>query len=242
MQGDFGVLCPSPSSPGFLGGGSRQDADGWIWLLRVKGASRSAPLRRCFIQPGGAGKYRLGAKTPFLRPAQHPNPAFQEIVPTPQRTKLLFVRRCPQSCVYPSPPVLVCSKPAGFCPNPTLGPPPARHAGKGPAAPRKNQAGRSRRKRCPVSNATSPHVPILGRLWEPEGVAQLGGVPPYPGPPDPAVGGWFGLGGIQGGMDVQLLAPFLGVLWGCREAGGDRAAQRCVAPSRRGRQVWDSLL
>lgn len=28
-----------------------------------------------------------------------------------------------------------------------------------------------------MSNATSPHVPILGRLWEPEGVARLGGVP-----------------------------------------------------------------
>lgn len=52
--------CGSPNVPKF---GGRGDADGRIQLL---GASQTEPLQRCFIQAWGAGKFLLGAKSPFF--------------------------------------------------------------------------------------------------------------------------------------------------------------------------------
>lgn len=176
---------------------------------------RKSPFDAVSSSQGG-WKIPFGSKTPIFQACLTPKPSVLGSCCNPAEDEAaLCAPLSPKWCL--SPPVPVRSKPAGFCPNPAPGPPPARHAGKGPAAPRKNQAGRKRRKWCPVSDATSPRVPVspsLGGCGSLGGRHGLGGVPSYPVPPRPAAGGWFGLGGVQGGMDRQLPAPFSGVLQG----------------------------
>lgn len=194
-------------------------------------------------------KILLGSKTPIFGASPTPKPGVSGNCHNPVEDKAaLCVLLSPKRCLSPFP-VPVCSKLAGFCPNPAPGPRPAaaRNAGKDPAAPRKNQAGRNRRKQCPASDATSPRVPMSpsrGGRGSLGGVAQLGGgVPRYPAPP---VLLWVrGLGSETsrvGWMCSSQLHPrgSCGV-WGGRRGPG--ASASCPPPCRGScHQVWDSSL
>lgn len=140
---------------------------------------------------GGAGKFLLGTIPPIFEASPTPKPGVWGNCPNPTEDEAaLSALLSPKWCLSPIP-VPVCSKPAVFCPNPAPAPSPARHTGKGSAAPRKNQAGRNRRRRCPPSDATSPRVPIPGRGWEPGG----GGGTAWGGPPVsslPSIPLWMG--------------------------------------------------
>lgn len=169
FQGGFRKLCPSTISPD-LRGVSRQDAGSRIQILRARGAPWTEPLRRCFIQPEG-WKIPSGSKPPISGASPTPKPGVLGNCPNLVEDKAVFC--CPQSGVCPLPLVPVCSKLLVFAPvSPRVPSCPA--CWEGPAAPREKQAGRNRRKWCPVSNATSLRVPMawcrsLG------GVAGLGG-------------------------------------------------------------------
>lgn len=200
-----------------------------IQLLGMRGSIPARAPSTLFHPAGGAGKHLLGAKTPFLGPAPLPNPAFGETVPTPQRTRLVCVPRCPQSHVY----VLPCSQ---FAPNQLVLPQSRARPPRPAAAPGENQAGR-RAEKCPAA-MLPPRVsprPHPGRVWEPGGTAQLWGVPLI----QPPVG-WMG---CRLGWMCSSWLCFRGVLWGAGRQEGT-GWLHVVSPPGRGscHRVWDSSL
>lgn len=213
MQGDFGVLCVPPHAPKF---GRRGDADRQIQLL---GASRTEPLQCCLIQAWGAGRFSLGAKSPFLEPVRRPDPEFQEIVPRPGAGAALRARLCPGPGPAP-----LCS-----------GPVPLR----APRRSRENRAGRNGSERRPVSAATSPRVPASpGRGGGSRGSgAARGGCAAAPAAVPGILRGAGGTGG--GGLPRGAGAPggswrrWLAVIRRCRAAVAAGATSSVVPGTRR---------